>query len=201
VHIQHVSARESVVLIRSARRRGLPVSGEATPHHIALTDADVDIRNTNFKMNPPLRTAADREAIVEAVADGTLQALATDHAPHTLESKRRDFCSAPFGVVGLETAVGVTYTRLVQSGRMSLRAWVERWTTGPASILGLQPPSLAPGAPADVAVLDLDSAWTVRAEEFLSRSRNTPFEGLKVTGRATCTFCNGAMVWSDRTGQ
>lgn len=197
VHIQHVSTKEGVELIRDARARGLKVSGELTPHHLALTDADIKEGDTNYKMNPPLRSAADRKALVQGIVDGTLQALATDHAPHTAEMKARGFLKAPFGIVGLETAVGVTYTELVATGLMKLGAWVHRWTVGPARVLGLPDPSLKPGAPANIAILDLATTWTVRASEFVSKSRNTPFEGRKLTGRAVRTILQGRSVWQE----
>ncbi|HOW97046.1 MAG TPA: dihydroorotase [Kiritimatiellia bacterium] len=191
VHIQHVSAAGSAALIRRARAAGLPVSGEATPHHLALTDADVRPEDARWKMNPPLRSEADRAAVLGAVEEGTITVLATDHAPHTAAAKARGFRDAPFGVIGLEAAVGVTYTRLVAGGRMSALDWVRRWTSGPARVLGLPEPSLAPGLPADVALLDLDTEWEIRPESFASKSRNTPFEGWRVRGRAVRTFLGG----------
>jgi len=195
VHIQHLSCAESVALVRRAQQRGVKVTAEVTPHHLALCDADIDPANADYKMSPPLRTAADREAVVAAVAEGVIAAFATDHAPHTATAKARGFARAPFGIVGLETAVGVTYTVMVKSGRMSLLEWLRRWTTGPAGMLGMNPPSLAVGAPADIAVLDLCNEWTVCAADFASRSRNTPFEGWRLTGRAIHTFMDGCATW------
>jgi len=197
-HIQHVSAGETVELIARAKEEGISVSGEATPHHISLTDNDVQQQDPNFKMNPPLGTDHDRDAIIAGLCDGTIGVLATDHAPHTREAKSRGFQNAPFGIVGLETAVGVTYSTLVKSGRMSLRDWIARWTTGPAAILGLPPPSLAPGRQADLTVLDVESEWTIRSADFHSKSRNTPFDGRRVTGSAVYTFCSGKMTWNKR---
>ena len=197
VHIQHVSTKEGVALIREARKRRLRVSGELTPHHLALTDADVKADDANFKMNPPLRSVADREALVRGIVDGSLQVLATDHAPHTAAAKARGFLQAPFGIVGLETAVGVTFTELVATGLMDLGTWVCRWTTGPARVLSLPDPSLKPGAPASIALLDLSSKWSVRAEKFASKSRNTPFEGRELTGRAVRTIYRGKTVWQE----
>lgn len=196
LHIQHVSCGASCELIRAARARGVRVSGELTPHHLALCDEDIDPANADFKMNPPLRSRADREALVHAIADGSLQAFATDHAPHTRAAKSRGFLEAPFGIVGLETAVGVTYTGLVKTGLMSLSDWVARWTTGPAAILGLAEPSLKAGAVADIAVLNLKDEWIVRAAGFASLSRNTPFEGRRLTGRAARTILGGKTAWS-----
>jgi dihydroorotase len=195
VHIQHVSSEAACGLLRTARARGVPVSAEATPHHLALCDADVDPTDANFKMNPPLRSAADRAALLEAVCDGTISALATDHAPHTAESKSKGFEKAPFGVIGLETAIGVTYRVLVESGRLALLDWVGRWTTGPASILNRASPSLEIGAPADIVLLDLRHEWVVKPEEFASRSRNTPFDGWRLRARPVCTIFGGRVVW------
>jgi dihydroorotase len=195
LHIQHVSCGESVARLREARRRGVRVTAEVTPHHLALTDADVQPANPDFKMMPPLRSEQDRQALIEAVAAGTVSALATDHAPHRPADKAGGFLAAAPGIAGLETAVGITYSLLVKSGRLSLADWLRLWTAGPASVLDLPCPSLAPGQPADVCVLDLDSEWTVRSAEFLSRSRNTPFEGWKLVGRAVYTFCGGVMTF------
>ena len=195
MHIQHVSTREGVALIREARARGVPVSGEATPHHLRLVAADVPRDNANFKMNPPLCDEADREALLEAVADGTLHVLATDHAPHSAASKAAGLLAAPFGVVGLETAIGLTYSDLVLPGRMSVGEWVRRWTVGPCEVLGTAPPSLAPGATADVTIIDASTSWRVNPEEFASRSRNTPFGGAELTGRAIMTIRAGDVTW------
>ncbi len=198
MHIQHVSSGAACELIRRAQTRGIPVTAEATPHHLALCDEDVDPQNANFKMNPPLRSASDRRALLDAVCDGTLSALATDHAPHTAEAKAQGFAKAPFGVVGLETAVGVTYRVLVESGRMKLLDWLRLWTVGPARILGKAPPSLQEGAPADMVLLDLEHEWTVVPEDFASRSRNTPFAGRRLRARAVATIYEGKIVWSLR---
>lgn len=198
LHIQHVSCRDSVELIRSAQRRGLPVTGEATPHHLTLTDADVSDGNTNLKMNPPLRSARDRDALLEGVADGTLQALATDHAPHTSAAKAGGFLRAPFGVVGLETAAAVTYSALVKSGLMTLTEWLRRWTAGPAAVLGRAVPSLAPGQAADILVFDPNLTWTVQASRFASKSGNSPFDGWALTGRPLLTLHEGRMTWDLR---
>jgi dihydroorotase len=196
VHIQHVSAAESVELIRAGRARGIRVTGEVTPHHLALTDAAVQPDNPGaYKMNPPLRSAADRAALIAGLCDGTLTCLATDHAPHTAEAKARGFLRAPSGIIGLETAVGVTFTELVKKGRLDLLAWLRLWTTGPAAVLGLPTPSLAPGATADLVLLDLDSEWTVKPDEFATKSRNTPFGGWQLTGRAAATVLGGNITW------
>jgi dihydroorotase len=195
VHIQHLSAAGSVELIRTARKKGLPVTAELTPHHLALTDADVDPAKPEcYKMNPPVRSEADRAALIQGLLDGTLSCFATDHAPHTAATKAKGFQAAPFGVVGLETAIGITYTLLVKKGLMSDLDWVARWTTAPARIIGLPPPSLAIGAPANLVLLDLNSKWVVNPEDFASKSRNTPFSGWSLVGRAVKTFFAGRLV-------
>ena len=197
MHIQHVSAAGSVDLIRAARKAGLPVSGELTPHHLALTDAVVEAGKPEcYKMNPPVRSEADRTALIEGLLDGSIACFATDHAPHTAATKAKGFLTAPFGVVGLETAVGVTYTLLVKKGLMTAIDWVARWTTEPARIIGRRAPTLAHGAPADLVLLDLENEWVVNAAEFASKSRNTPFDGWPLFGRAIKTFCDGRLIWS-----
>ncbi len=194
VHIQHISTKETVNLIRSAIDRGIKISAEATPHHLALTVDDIQLDNTDFKMNPPLGTAEDRQAIIDGINDGTIQAFATDHAPHTKDKKNIGMLNAPFGIVGLETAVGVTYTTLVKNGAMTINTWLKRWTTGPANILGIEQPSLAPGKPANLTILDLESEWRVDPSKFQSKSHNTPFAGTFITGRAICTLYNDKMT-------
>jgi dihydroorotase len=195
VHIQHVSTAGAVDLIRAARADGLPVTAEATPHHLTLTDTDIGPDDTAAKINPPLRTADDRRALVEGVRDGTIQALATDHAPHTAEAKARGLREAPFGAVGLETAVGVTYTALVASGALSVLEWARRWTTGPAAVMGWPAPGFRYGQPADLLLVDPARTWTVRAEAFASRARNTPFQGQTLTGLPVLTLRAGRPVW------
>lgn len=194
LHIQHISSREGVRLVAAARRAGLSVSAELTPHHLALCDEDMTGPEANWKMNPPIRGRADREALVEGILSGALTCFATDHAPHTAESKARGMAHAPFGVVGLETAVGVTYTELVKPGKMSLLHWLRAWTTGPAAVLGIPLPALAEGAPATLTVLDLDQEWAVDPAEFLSRSRNTPFTGRRLVGRSCAVFSRGRLL-------
>ncbi len=198
VHIQHISAMESVELIRQARKEGIAVSGEATPHHLAFTDDDITADNTNLKMNPPVRSKEDRKSLLSAVVDGTLEVLATDHAPHRADEKANDFIHAPFGVVGLETAAGVTFALLVKTGLMSISEWLRRWTIGPAHVLGLAPPALSAGRQADLAILDISSEWTVKSTEFVSKSKNTPFEGWKLACRPVYTFHRGLIVWTER---
>jgi dihydroorotase len=194
VHIQHITSGRAARLVRNAQQRGVPASCEVTPHHLLLCDADVQPDNPNFKMNPPLRSAQDREALLEAVCDGTASLFATDHAPHTAAAKNRGFIQAPFGVIGSETAVGATYT-LVEKGVLSEIDWLRRWTCGPAELLNRPAPSLQPGAPADLVLLDLASPWTFQAEEIVSKSKNSPFIGWTFHARAVRTLLAGRTVW------
>ena len=195
LHIQHVTSAAGAAAIREARAKGLPVTGELTPHHLALCDEDIDPANADYKMNPPLRSRDDRSALIHAALDNTLSCFATDHAPHSAEKKARGFLKAPFGIVGLETAVGITWTELIERGLLTPLQWLTRWTTEPARILGHPAPSLQPGAPADIAILDVTTEWTVDRSTLTSKSKNTPFHGRPLRGRATTTFCNGRLVW------
>lgn len=195
LHLQHLSCAESVRLLRKARDNGLAVTAEATPHHLTLTEEDVERLGALAKMNPPLGTPEDRDSLVEAVVDGTIEVIATDHAPHTTAAKALGMEKAPFGVIGLETAAAVTYGALVESGRMTVLEWVRRWTTGPARVLGMISPSLEPGRPADVTVWDVTTEWIVEPEKFLSKSRNTPFTGWRLRCRSVLTLRRGCPVW------
>lgn len=197
LHIAHVSTAAGVRLIRDAKARGVRVTAEVTPHHLVLTDTDVGDYDASRKMNPPLRSAGDVAALREALADGTIDAIATDHAPHAVEEKLVEFDHAPFGVVGLETALGVVLTHLVRPGLLSLPDAVRCMSAAPARILGLPGGALEPGGPADVVVIDPDRRWTVRAEEFASKSRNTPFEGWHLVGRAVLTLVDGEIRHSE----
>ncbi|MDQ3605442.1 MAG: dihydroorotase [Gemmatimonadota bacterium] len=195
LHIQHVSTRRGVELIREARARGVRVTAEATPHHLALTDGAVESYRTDAKMNPPLRGEADRAAVREGVRDGTLDVIATDHAPHHYDEKEQAFEDAPFGIVGLETALGVVLTELVHSGLLELPALVERMSCAPARAFSLPGGTLSVGAPADVTLFHPDEEWTVDPSRFLSMSRNTPFSGWKLRGRPVRTIVGGRSVW------
>jgi dihydroorotase len=196
LHIQHVSTRRGVELIRDARARGVRVTAEATPHHFSLTDEAVDRYRTDAKMNPPLRSAEDRAAVREGVRDGTLDVIATDHAPHHYDEKEQAFDDAPNGIVGLETALGVTITELVLPGLLDLPTLVERMSCAPARAFSLAGGSLRRGAPADVTMFDPAAVWTVDPGSFLSLSRNTPFAGWQLTGRPVRTLVGGRTVWS-----
>jgi len=197
LHVAHVSTAGSVALIREAKRRDVGVTAEVTPHHLLLTDEAVGGYNTDAKMNPPLRGQADRAALVEGLLDGTIDAIATDHAPHTPEEKRVEFDSAPFGVVGLETALSVLLTRLVRPGLLSLMEVLRRLSTTPAAILGLAGGRLELDAPADLVLIDLDRRWTVDPAVFASKSRNTPFAGWELQGKAVMTIVGGEIKYSE----
>lgn len=199
LHLCHISTREAVDQIRWAKARGVRVTAEVTPHHLALTEEMVQGYRTEMKMNPPLRVAADREAVREAVADGTIDVIATDHAPHHYEEKERDFDDAPFGVVGLETALAVGITELVRGAVLSLSELIDRMACAPARIMGLQGGTLRPGSPADIVVFDSDEMWTVDPSRFLSRSRNTPFAGRELVGRIRRTLVAGEIRYAQES--
>ncbi len=197
-HAAHVSTAGSVELVRRAKDEGLAVTAEVTVHHLLLTDEACLEFDTHTKCNPPLRTEADRQACIAGVADGTLDAIVTDHAPHTDNDKAVEFEDAPFGVIGLETALPALL-RLVEQGALDLPVLIERLTCGPAACFGLNAGRLAPGSPADVTLIDPDLSYTIRPEHFLSRSANTPFAGWEVRGRAVATIVGGRLVfrWPD----
>jgi dihydroorotase len=199
LHILHVSTRGAVEVIRAAKARGVRVTAEVTPHHLSLTDEAVRGYRTEAKMNPPLRAAADVAAVRDALVEGVIDCIATDHAPHHYEDKEREFDDAPFGIVGLETAFGVCVREMVVSGRLDLSALIDRMSCRPARIAGIPGGTLAEGAPADVVVLDPDAGWVCQPEEFLSLSRNTPFAGQELVGRAVMTLVGGRKVF-DRNG-
>jgi dihydroorotase len=196
VHIAHISTRKSLEAVVRAKREGIPITCEVTPHHLLLTEECVAAYDTNAKMNPPLRTEEDVEALVAGLATGAIDAIATDHAPHSMQDKLLDFSRAPFGIVGLETAVGLMLDRLVRPGTLSLNRMIEALTTSPARILKLERGTLRKGAPADLTVLDPELQWEVHGSEFLSRSRNTPFEGWQLRGGPAMTLVRGTVVWS-----
>jgi dihydroorotase len=194
LHVQHVSTRRGVELIRMAKARGIHVTAEGTPHHFTLTDDAVEGYRTEAKVNPPLRSAADRDAVIAGVADGTLDVIATDHAPHHYDEKEQAFDDAPFGLIGLETALGLVITELVEKGVLSLPQLVDRMSCAPAKAFALQGGTLRRGAPADVTVFDPTLEWQVDPTAFVSKSRNTPFGGRKLRGRAMLTIVNGRVV-------
>ena len=194
VHIAHLSTAGAVRLVRDAKARGVRVTAEVTPHHLVLTDDAVRSFDGNTKMNPPLRTKRDAEALLEALADGTIDCIATDHAPHATSEKEGEFDRAAFGIVGLETAVSVLLDRLVRAGALPLPTLVARFTRDPARLLNLPGGTLTPGAAADVTVLDLEARVTVDPMTFRSKSRNTPFGGWTLAGAPVMTIVDGAIV-------
>ncbi|HZT16621.1 MAG TPA: dihydroorotase [Gaiellaceae bacterium] len=194
VHLMHLSATESVGHLRRAHERGVAATGEVTPHHLCLTEEAVRSLDPNVKMNPPLRTEADRLALVDALRDGTIAAIATDHAPHAPEEKDVPFEAAPFGVTGLETAFAALYTHLVLPGVLRLETLLERLSAGPAAIFGLERPRIAVGAPANLTLLDLDRRWRVKSSGFRSRSANSWLLGKRLHGQVRLTVAAGRVV-------
>jgi dihydroorotase len=224
VHCQHLSAAGSVARLREAKKRGVPISGEACPHHFTLTDAAVagsekfwaedgkallalnpqlstlnwPSYDTNFKMNPPLRSAADREAILAGLADGTIEILCSDHAPHCDYEKEVEFDYAPFGITGLETELALSLMQLYHAKRLSLPDLIAKYTVNPARLLNLPKGTLAVGADADVTVFDLNREWVFERAETASKSSNSPFFGWKLKGRAVATIVGGKKVWTEQ---
>ena len=195
VHIAHLSTAGAVRLVRDAKARGVRVTAEVTPHHLLLTEEAVRGFDSNTKMNPPLRTKRDVEVLLEALIDGTINCIATDHAPHAASEKEGEYDLAAFGIVGLETAVGLLLDRLVKPGALPLATLIARLSRDPARLLGLPGGSLAAGAPADVTILDLEAGWTIDPARFQSKSRNSPFGGWTITGRPWKTIVGGRIVW------
>ena len=197
LHIMHVSARESVAAVRAAQRRGVTVSAEVTPHHLCLTDDAVRTLDTNTKMNPPLRSEDDRQALLEGVRDGTLSCIATDHAPHALHEKETPFEEAPFGVTGLETAFAALYTYLVEPGELPLETVLERMSAGPARAFGLPVPRIAEGEVANVVLLDLEARSRITEAGFRSRSVNSWLLGQALSGAVVTTVADGRVVFAE----
>ncbi|MGH9365327.1 MAG: dihydroorotase [Thermoanaerobaculia bacterium] len=197
LHVAHLSVGRSLELVRAAKARGLAVTCEVTPHHLVLTDEEVSRSgfSANAKMNPPLRESADTEALAAGLADGTVDAIATDHAPHHEDEKSVDFETAPFGIVGLETAAALVYDRLVAPGKLSVSRFAALFSTGPAKAFQLPGGTLAAGSPADVTLFDPKRIWTVDPVRFVSLSRNTPFAGWELTGAPAATIVAGVVVW------
>jgi dihydroorotase len=192
-HVAHLSTRASLELVRAAKQRGLAVTCEVAPHHFTLCDEDVGY-DTHYKMNPPLASREDREALLVGLADGTVDAIATDHAPHAPSLKEVEFDRAPFGVTGFETALALALNELVHTGRISLMRMVELFTTGPARVLG-KTRRIAAGEPADLTIFSPDQQWTFRAEESASKSRNSPFDGRAFRGAPVATIVAGRFAW------
>ncbi len=191
IHIQHLTSAAGVEIVRAAKAAGIPVTCEVTPHHLFLCDEDIEADSTSLKMNPPLRTRADMLALQEAFIDGTIDMLATDHAPHAADEKARGLEGAPFGCTGLETALALVLTHLVNPGRMSWQRFVEACAVNPRKLMNIPQVTLAPGSVADFTLLDPHAEWTVLAEEFESKSTNSAFVGARLTGRPTDVFTDG----------
>lgn len=184
-------------MIRKAKSEGVRVTCEVTPHHLTLTEEAVRGYNTNAKVNPPLRTQEDLTALMGGLKDGTIDAIVTDHAPHHIDEKDLEFDKTAFGMVGLETALGLILTRIVGEGGLSLNKAIEKMTLGPAKVLGLDLGTLKIGAPADITVIDPDQVWTIDKDKFLSKARNTPFNGWELKGKAVMTIVDGKIIYSD----
>jgi len=197
LHIQHVTTRGAVEAIRIAKAQGVNVTAEATPHHLILTDEEIGKEfNTNLRVNPPLRSASDRQAIIEGLVDGTIDCIASDHAPHAEEEKDCEFDMAPPGMIGLETTLGLVKTFLIDKGYLTWADAIRKMTVNPARILGLEGGTLEAGSPADITIIDPDKKWTVKSEKFRSRSKNSPFIGWKLSGQVYRTILGGRVVFA-----
>ena len=194
-HVCHVSTKESVRVIRDAKKAGIQVTAEVSPHHLILIDEDIPEDFGFWKMNPPLRGKEDREALIEGLLDGTIDCIATDHAPHGLEEKSKSFLESPFGIVGSETAFQLIYTHFVETNRFTLEQVINWMATKPAEIFQLEAGTLTVGAPADVAIFDIEHSSTIDKKDFLSKGENTPFVGWNVKGETVGTFVDGKLAW------
>jgi dihydroorotase len=194
-HVAHVSTRNAVAMVAFAKTRGLPVTAEATPHHFAITDAELANYDSNYKMKPPLRCPDDVAAVIDGIVSGAIDAIATDHAPHPGSEKMQEFERCPFGITGLETAIGLSLEALVHTGKIPLMRLVSLFTTGPNGILKLGRGTLVEGGVADVTIFDLDTEWTYRAERSFSKSKNSPFDGHRFRGGPVATIVSGRVVW------
>ena len=194
-HVAHISTRNAVAMVEYARRKGLAVTCEATPHHFSLADEQMPAYDSNYKMKPPLRSSCDRGAVVEGIVAGTVSAIATDHAPHAGSEKMQEFERCPFGIIGLETALSLALETLVEPGKITLHRMVELFTTGPESVMQLGRGTLTAGAPADVTIFSTDLLWTYDVNQSQSRSRNSPFHGRTFRGGPVATIVNGVFAW------
>lgn len=197
-HVCHVSTEQSVRLIRQGKAVGVHVTGEVCPHHLLLSDEDIPSMDANWKMNPPLRTPKDVEAMIKALEDGTIDMIVTDHAPHSEEEKAKGMQAAPFGIVGLETAFPLLYTKFVATGRWSLSFLLDKMSAKPAEVFGLPWGRLAEGSEADLTIIDLETEKAVNPDDFLSKGRNTPFAGWKLKGWPVMTMVRGEIVWQEK---
>lgn len=196
-HVCHVSTKESVRVIRDAKRAGIRVTGEVTPHHLVLDETDIKEVDTNFKMNPPLRGSDDREALIEGLLDGTLDFIATDHAPHAEDEKTAEITKAPFGIVGIENAFQLVYTKLVKTGVFTLQQLLDWMTVKPSRVFGLEMGELKEGAAADITVIDLNKEYTLDKEAFFSKAKNTPFNGEKLVSDIYMTIVDGEVKYRE----
>jgi dihydroorotase len=194
-HVAHISSKHSVAMVAFAKSKGLAVTAETTPHHFAIADSDMLPYDSNFKMKPPLRSHGDVDAVIEGVVNGAIDAIATDHAPHPGSEKMQEFEKCPFGILGLETALGVSFEHLLHPKKISLKRLIELFTTGPARILGIPRGTLATGAAADVTIFSLEREWTYDVNKSFSKSRNSPFDGKTFRGGPVATIVNGKIVW------
>ncbi len=199
LHLCHCSTEASVELVRMAKKLGYNVTAEVCPHHFTLTDGDIDREDANYKMNPPLRTEKDVQALIKGLIDGTMDCISTDHAPHSAEEKAKDFVNAPFGITGLETSAALTYTALVKTGLMSILDMAKKMSYNPAKVIGIDDKRgyIAKGAIADVAVFDADKEWIADADDMYSKSKNTPYIGKQLHGKVVATICSGNIVYNE----
>lgn len=197
LHLCHCSTRDSVEMLKVAKAKGVKVSGEVCPHHFTLTTDDIPSNDANFKMNPPLRKSEDRDALIKGLSEDILEVISTDHAPHSEEEKSKGFENSPFGIVGLETSVGLTVTKLVKPGHITLKQMIEKMSYNPAKILGIDKGTLKEGSVADITIFDPDEEYTVDKNDFESKGKNTPFDGYKLFGKVKYTILDGEIVYND----
>lgn len=198
LHLCHCSTRDSARMLKEAKEEGISVTGEVCPHHFALTEDDIVVGDTNYKMNPPLRTREDVQALKEGLRDGIFDVISTDHAPHHAEEKKKSMQEAPFGIVGSETAVALTITYLLEEGYLTPYQMAEKMSTNPARIIGIDRGSLKPGKAADVTIIDPSAEYTIDVNEFVSKGKNSPFHGTKVKGKVKMTIVDGMVVYEDK---
>ena len=198
LHLCHCSTKDSVRMVELAKEEGLPVTAEVCPHHFCMTSDDITEDDGNYKMNPPLRTKEDMEALQKGLADDIMDVIATDHAPHAASEKEQGIQKAPFGIVGLETAAALTYTALVKPGILTPMQMAEKMSYNPAKILGLDKGTVEAGGPADLTIFDPECEWVIDPAEFLSKGKNTPFGGKKVTGKVMATIVDGEIVYQEK---
>ncbi|MBI5806878.1 MAG: dihydroorotase [Ignavibacteriales bacterium] len=198
IHVAHISSKNSVELVRQAKKKGIKVTAEVTPHHFSLTDDNLKTFDTNFKMNPPLRTKDDVEAIIEGLKDGTIDCIASDHAPHSIEEKEMEFIYAPNGIIGLETQIGLAISELVKKKHLTLEQMIEKFAINPRKILNLEIPKIKIGETANLTILDPEQIWTVDISKFKSKSKNSPFDKRLLTGKSIATINKGKMFFEDK---